>query len=72
MTWLADADGPIRRGGRAERIDVLRYIPLRRLTYRLHDGAGLPERVIAKSKRSGGLNRAAVAFLAVHEAARRR
>jgi aminoglycoside phosphotransferase len=72
LPWLADADGPLRRDGRAERVDVLRYIPLRRLTYRLHDGAGLPERVIAKSKRTGGLNRAAVAFLAVNQAAGRR
>jgi aminoglycoside phosphotransferase len=72
LPWLADADGPLRRAGRAERVDVLRYIPLRRLTYRLHDGAGLPERVIAKSKRTGGLNRAAVAFLAVNQAAGRR
>ncbi len=72
LSWLDDPDGPLRRDGRAEQVEVLRYIPLRRLTYRLLDGAGLPGRVIAKSKRTGGLNRAAVAFLAVNQAAARR
>ena len=72
LTWLGDDDGPLRRDGRAERVDILRYIPLRRLTYRLHDGAGLPARVIAKAKRTGGLDRAAVACLAVNRAATRR
>ncbi len=73
LTWLDDADGPLRSdGGHAPRVEILRYIPLRRLTYRLHDGAGLPASVIAKVKRAGGLNRAAMAFLAVHQAAGRR
>ena len=41
LPWLDDDDGPLRpAAGRA--LDILRYIPLRRLTYRLHDGAGLP------------------------------
>ena len=71
LTWLGDDDGPLRRDGRAERVEILRYIPLRRLTYLLHDGAGLPARVIAKAKRPGGLDRAAVACLAVHRAATR-
>ena len=38
----------------------------------MHDGAGLPRRVIAKVKRASGLNRAATAFLAVHLAASKR
>lgn len=71
MPWLDDDDGPLRTDGNAARIEVLRYIPLRRLTFRLHDGAGLPPRVIAKVKRTGGLNRASTAFQAVHEAADR-
>ena len=72
LTWLADDDGPLRMDGDTQRIEVLRYIPLRRLTFRLHDGAGLPPTVIAKVKRTGGLNRAATAFQAVQEAADRR
>lgn len=72
LTWLDDADGPLRRDGQAERADVLRYIPLRRVTFRLHDGAGLPSSVVVKAKGSGGLQRAAVAFLAVNRAAERR
>ncbi len=72
LTWLDHDDGPLRRGGQVERVDVLRYIPLRRLTFRLHDGAGLPPSVIVKAKGTGGLNRAAVALLAVNRAAKRR
>ena len=72
LSWLDDRDGPLRRDGRAERVEVLRYIPLRRLTFRLLDGLGLPDRVIAKTERTGDLNRAAIAFLAVNKAAGRR
>ena len=72
LTWLGDNPGPLRHRGVPERVDILRYIPLRRLTFRVHDGAGLPHRVIAKVKRPGGLNRAATAFLAVHLAAGKR
>jgi aminoglycoside phosphotransferase len=72
LPWLVDADGPLRSHGQLASVEILRYIPLRRLTYRLHDGVGLPARVIAKVKRTGGLNRAATAFLAVHQAAGRR
>lgn len=71
LSWLDHPDGPLRRDGRAEQVEVLRYIPLRRLTYRLFEGTGLPDRVIAKTKRTGGLNRAAVALLAVNQAAGR-
>ncbi len=38
----------------------------------MHDGAGLPASVIVKAKGTGGLNRAAIAFLAVNRAAARR
>jgi len=72
LPWLVDSDGPLRSHGQLASVEILRYIPLRRLTYRLHDGPGLPARVIAKVKRTGGLNRAATAFLAVHQAAGRR
>ena len=71
LTWLDDADGPLRSNGHVPHVEILRYIPLRRLTFRLHDGAGLPASVIAKVKRTGGLNRAVNAFLAVHQAAGR-
>lgn len=72
LSWLDDADGPLRSDGRLARAEVLRYIPLRRVTFRLHDAVGLPPRVIAKVKRTGGLNRAANSFLAVQQAAGRR
>jgi aminoglycoside phosphotransferase len=72
LTWLDGPDGPLRRRGRPEHVDVLRYIPLRRVTFRLHDGPGLPDRVIVKAKGAGGLTRAAVAFLAVNRATARR
>ena len=72
LTWLGDDPGPLRHRGLPERVDVLRYIPLRRLTFRVYDGAELPARVIAKVKAAGGLNRAATAFLAVHLAASKR
>ena len=72
LCWLGDDPGPLPHRSDPQRVDVLRYIPLRRLTFRLHDGAGLPGRVIAKVKRASGLNRAATAFLAVHLAASKR
>lgn len=71
LTWLADANGPLRSVGDGARIEVLRYIPLRRLTCRVHDGDRLPPAAIAKIKRPGGLDRAARAFAAVQEAADR-
>ncbi len=72
MRWLDDATGPLRVDGGIEHVEILRYIPLRRLTFRLYDGAGLPPRVIAKVKGTSGLNRAATAVLAVHHAAGKR
>ena len=71
LTWLADANGPLRSVGDGARIEVLRYIPLRRLTCRVHDGDRLPPAAIAKIKRPGGLDRAARAFAAVQDAADR-
>src|SRR3712207_2548127 len=38
LTWLDEEPGPLRLGGGAEKVEVLRYIPLRRLTFRLYDG----------------------------------
>ncbi len=32
LTWLDDADGPLRSDGQVPRVEILRYIPLRRLT----------------------------------------
>ena len=69
LTWLGDTDSPLRSDGRAPGIEILRYIPLRRVTCRVRDGAGLPASVIAKTKRTGGLNRAATAFRAAEAAA---
>ena len=69
LTWLDDADSPLRSDGRVPGIEILRYIPLRRVTFRVRDGVGLPATVIAKTKRTGGLNRAATAFRAAEAAA---
>jgi aminoglycoside phosphotransferase (APT) family kinase protein len=69
LTWLADVDGPLRGHGPEATASVLRYIPLRRVTFRLTGVAGLPQAVIGKAKRADGLRRAASAFRAVHEAA---
>ena len=32
LTWLDHADGPLRSDGHVPRVEILRYIPLRRLT----------------------------------------
>jgi len=69
LTWLGDADGPLRGHGEGATASVLRYIPRRRVTFRLTGAAGLPAVVIGKVKRTGGLRRAATAFRAVHDAA---
>ena len=64
MRWLVDPDGPLLSHGPRARVEVLRYIPLRRLTFRLHDGAGLRSPVIAKTKRASSLIRAARVMVA--------
>lgn len=72
LTMLTDENGPLRDDGLPRNAQVLRYIPLRRVTFRLRDGAGLPPSVIAKAKRPSGLERAVTAFRAAHLAAARR
>jgi aminoglycoside phosphotransferase len=53
LTGLAAADGPLHTQGDAARVQVLRYIPLRRLTFRVRGGEDLPESAVAKVKRAG-------------------
>jgi aminoglycoside phosphotransferase len=72
LTMLTDRNGPLLDDGQPRNVEVLRYIPLRRVTFRLRDGAGLPPSVIAKAKRPSGLGRAVTAFRAAHVAAARR
>jgi aminoglycoside phosphotransferase len=72
LTMLADENGPLLEDGRTRNVEVLRYIPLRRVTFRLRDGAGLPPSVIAKAKRPSGLDRAVAAFRSVQDAVARR
>src|SRR3954447_24051103 len=72
LTMLAAEHGPLLEEGRPRTVEVLRYIPLRRVTFRFRDGSGLPPRVIAKAKRPSGLERAVTAFRAAEEAAMRR
>jgi hypothetical protein len=69
MDWLTGPDGALAGHGDEARVEVLRYIPLRRVTFRLTDGAGLPRRVIVKTKSESGLVRAARALTAAHAAA---
>jgi aminoglycoside phosphotransferase len=72
LTMLTDDNGPLLEDGRPRNVEVLRYIPLRRVTFRFRNGPGLPPRVIAKAKRPSGLGRAVTAFRAAEEAAMRR
>jgi len=69
MDWLAGDGGALRGHGERAAVQVLRYIPLRRVTFRLTGGAGLPPRVIAKTKSAEGLRRAFLALSAAHAAA---
>jgi hypothetical protein len=69
MDWLGGPDGALAGHGDGARVEVLRYIPLRRVTFRLTDGAGLPRRVIVKTKSESGLVRAGRALTAAHSAA---
>jgi len=52
----------------AARVDVLRYIPLRRVTVRLHGVPGLPDRTIAKSQSTDALREAHAVLVAVERA----
>jgi aminoglycoside phosphotransferase len=69
MDWLGEDDGPLGCYGEEASVQILRYIPLRRVTFLVRDAAGLPARVIAKSKDDHGLLRAARALVATHQAA---
>ena len=71
MDWLGQEDGPLRCHGDGAGVQILRYIPLRRVTFLVRDAAGLPARVIAKSKAEQGLLRATRALVATHQAAAR-
>ena len=68
MDWLVDPAGPLRSHGTWARVEMLRYIPLRRVTFRLHGAAGLPSPVIAKTKRESSLRRAARVLVATRRA----
>ena len=71
MTWLREPTGPLWSWGEPARLRILRYIPLRRVTFLLEGAAGLPPRVIAKTKRESSLVRAAETLGAAHAAAGR-
>jgi aminoglycoside phosphotransferase len=71
MRWLADRDGALNGDGDSAHVQVLRYIPLRRVTFRADDVAGLPARVIAKTQTRSSLLRATRVLLAVRRAAER-
>ncbi len=71
MQWLAEPSGPLRSHGSRARLEVLRYIPLRRVTFRLYGGDGLPTPVIAKTKRESSLRRAARILVATQRAVAR-
>jgi aminoglycoside phosphotransferase len=72
MDWLGQEDGPLRCHGDEAGVQILRYIPLRRVTFLVRDAAGLPARVIAKSKDEQGLLRATRALVATYRATARR
>ncbi len=69
LHWVGGEAGVLRGHGPDARVEVLRYIPLRRVTFRLTDAVGLPRRVIAKTKSESGLVRAERALTAAHAAA---
>ena len=69
MHWVAGEAGVLHGHGDDARVEVLRYIPLRRVTFRLTGAVGLPARVIAKTKSESGLVRAERALTAAHAAA---
>lgn len=71
LKWLAGSDGLLGGDGSGTRVQVLRYVPLRRVTFLAEDVEGLPARVIAKTQRRSSLLRATRVLLAVRRAARR-
>ena len=72
MDWLVSADGgALSSHGEQARLRILRYIPLRRVTFLLEDAPGLPNRVIAKTKRTKSIVRATRALVSARRAAER-
>jgi len=72
MDWLVTPDGALCAHGEQAGVQILRYIPLRRVTFRLERAAGLPPRVIAKTKRRRSIVRATRALVAARRAVARR
>ncbi len=72
MDWLVTPDGALCSHGEHAGVQILRYIPLRRVTFRLEGAAGLPPRVIAKTKRRRSIVRATRALVAARRAVARR
>ena len=71
MDWLVTSDGALTAHGEQATRRVLRYIPLRRVTFLLERAPGLPDRVIAKTKRRRSIVRAARALLSARRAVER-
>jgi hypothetical protein len=71
MDWLVTPDGALCSHGEQAGVHIVRYIPLRRVTFRLERGAGLPPRVITKTKRRRSIVRAARALVAARRAVAR-
>jgi aminoglycoside phosphotransferase len=69
MTWLS-ADGAMNGALHGAQVQVLRYIPCRRVTFRAEQVSGLPGRVIVKTQRRSSLLHATRVLLAVRRAAR--
>jgi aminoglycoside phosphotransferase len=71
MDWLVGPEGALSSHGEHARVHVLRYIPLRRVTFALERAPGLPPRVIAKTKRRRSILRATRALLGARRAVAR-
>jgi hypothetical protein len=71
MDWLVTPDGALCFHGEDARVRILRYIPLRRVTFRLEHALDLPPRVIVKTKRRRSIVRAARALVAARRAVER-
>lgn len=67
MTWLG-AEGAIDGRVHGAQVQVLRYIPCRRVTFRAEQVSGLPGRVILKTQRRSSLLHATRVLLAVRRA----
>lgn len=69
LSWIGGPAGLGALHPGAARVDLLRYIPLRRVTVRLHGVPGSPERVIAKTQGTADLVQAHTVLSAVAGAA---